>query len=330
MFACSRARVQTNEKALMRFGTTEADDAWHPPTTDDPFWTETLWLRFAMPERNLTGILYAIFRPNLRVSSLFVYVWDRTAATEDTALYVHRAFHLPLPDDLRDVRLPGGFTYQCIEPLTSYDVHYDDDVELRIDLRYTGVHPPVGRGPGETTTSYFQPSRVTGSVRFRGEEVQVDCYELRGSAWGVRPDVRGRPRPADLAKAVGHADTYAASADTTFFIGTSGDLSTTTFHSGFFMRDRELQRIVEGRRTVRRSDSGHPESIEIEARDATGRSFRALGTCVNQMYIPMPSYVVWSNGVQWDVDGELMWGGDDDVPGGRPARHLRSADASGA
>jgi hypothetical protein len=312
----------------MTFGVTADDDTWHEPMSGDPFWTETLWLRFAVPERNLTGILYAIFRPNQRVGSLFVYLWDRSAATEADALYVHRAFHLPQPDDLRDAQLPGGFSYRCIEPLTRYDVHYDDGVELRVDLRYTGVHLPVGRGPAGTTTSYFQPSRVTGTVELNGDELEVDCYELRGSAWDVRPDLRSPPRPDDLTKAVGHADTYGASAGTTFFMGSSGDLSTTSFHSGFFMRDGQIQRIVEGKRSVRRGVAGHPESIEIEARDAVGRTFRAVGTCVNQLYIPMPSYVMWSNGVQWDVDGEAMWGGDDDVPGGRPARHFRPGDES--
>ena len=309
----------------MTFGVTANDDTWHDPPSGDPFWTETLWLRFAVAERNLSGILYAIFRPNQRVASLFVYLWDRAAATEDTALYVHRAFHLPMPDDLRDARLPGGFTYRCIEPLTTYDVHYDDGAELRVDLRYTGVHEPVGRGPNGTTTSYFQPSHVTGSVWLNGDEAEVDCYELRGSAWDVRPDFRSPPRPDDLARAIGHADSYGASADSTFFMGSAGDLSTTSFHSGFFMRGGEVQRIVEGRRTVRRSETGHPESIEIEACDATGRTFHAVGACVNQLYIPMPSYAMWSNGVQWDVDGASMWGGDDDVPGGRPARHLRPA-----
>jgi hypothetical protein len=313
----------------MTFGVTADDDSWHEPSSGDPFWTETLWLRFAVPDRNLTGILYAIFRPNQRVASLFAYLWDRAAATEDTALYVHRAFHLPLPEDLRDVRLPGGFSYRCIEPLAAYDVHYDDGVELRIDLRYTGVHPPVGRGPNGTTTSYFQPSRVIGSMRLNGDEVQVDCYELRGSAWNVRPDLRSPPRPDDLTRAIGHADTYAASTDTTFFMGSAGNLSTTSFHSGFFMRDGEIQQIVEGRRTVQRNDVGYTESIDVEAQDEAGRSFHAVGTCVNQLYIPMPSYAMWSNGVQWDVDGESMWGGDDDVPGGRPARRLHPSATRG-
>jgi hypothetical protein len=310
----------------MKFGVTAEDDSWHVPRTEDPFWTETIWLRFAVPERNLTGVLYPVFRRNQHIGLLGAYVWDRTASSEGDALYVHRMFHLPLPADLRNMRLLGGFAYRCITPLETYEVHYDDGVELRIDLRYDGVHLPVGRGPDGTTTSYFQPCQVTGSIGLNGDEVEVDCFELRASAWGVRPDYRPVPRPDDLTKAVGHADTYAASRDTTFFMGSAGDLKTTSCHSGFFMRDGEIARLVEGQRTVCRAESGLPEAIEVAATDAVGRQLRAVGTYVNQMHMPMPSYVLWSSGVQWNVDGEEMWGGDDDVPGGRTARHVRSAE----
>ncbi len=122
---------------------------------------------------------------------------------------------------------------------------------------------------------------------------------------------------------MGAADSYGASAQTTFFMGSVGDLTSTASHSGYFMRDGELQRIVEGRRTVgRRSAAGFPETIEIEAKDAAGRELHAVGTCVNRMRMAMPSYICWMNGVTWTVDGEELWGGDDDVPGGRPARHV--------
>jgi hypothetical protein len=308
----------------MEFGVTEADDGWHVPTTDHPFWTETLWLRFAVPERSLTGILYPIFRPNQRVGSLSVYLWDHEESVERDALYVHRMFHLPLPHDLRNTELLDVFSYQCITPLERYQVHYDDGVELRVNLRYEGVHPPVGREPDGAATSYFQPCHVSGSLEFNGDVIDVDGYELRGSAWGVRPDFRPPPHPDDPTKVVGHADTYAVSGETTFFMGSAGDLATTNAHSGFHMREGEVARIVDGQRMVTRTSSGVPDTIEVHATDALGRHLHAVGTYVNHMYMPMPSYVLWSNGVQWTIDGEALWGGDDDVPGGRPARHLRA------
>src|SRR5687768_17401786 len=34
------------------------DDGFHPPTSDDPSWTETCWFTFTVPERRLSGQLY--------------------------------------------------------------------------------------------------------------------------------------------------------------------------------------------------------------------------------------------------------------------------------
>ena len=49
---------------------TAVDDDLHSPTNDDPFWTETLWLAFAVPERRITGAIYPVFRTNQGVCSL--------------------------------------------------------------------------------------------------------------------------------------------------------------------------------------------------------------------------------------------------------------------
>ena len=44
------------------------DDEFHPPTSDDPYWTETCWFTFTVPERRLSGQLYPFFRPNQGVA----------------------------------------------------------------------------------------------------------------------------------------------------------------------------------------------------------------------------------------------------------------------
>ena len=41
---------------------THPDDEFHPPTSDDPYWTETCWFTFTVPERRLSGQLYPFFR----------------------------------------------------------------------------------------------------------------------------------------------------------------------------------------------------------------------------------------------------------------------------
>lgn len=43
---------------------TEADDRFREPTRDDPFWSETVWFSFTVPERNMQGYVYPWIRPN--------------------------------------------------------------------------------------------------------------------------------------------------------------------------------------------------------------------------------------------------------------------------
>jgi hypothetical protein len=45
------------------------DDRFHPPGSNDPYWTETCWLTFAVPSLRLSGQLYPFFRPNQRVAA---------------------------------------------------------------------------------------------------------------------------------------------------------------------------------------------------------------------------------------------------------------------
>jgi hypothetical protein len=37
------------------WGLLPEDDQFHPPETDDPWWTETGWFSWMVPERNLLG-----------------------------------------------------------------------------------------------------------------------------------------------------------------------------------------------------------------------------------------------------------------------------------
>ena len=57
------------------------DDQFHPPADkDDPFWTETCWFTFTVPERRLSGQVYPFLRPNQNVTTLGVFLWDDNGA----------------------------------------------------------------------------------------------------------------------------------------------------------------------------------------------------------------------------------------------------------
>jgi hypothetical protein len=149
------------------------DDSLHPREDDDPFVTETRWLGFAVPERRLSGVIYPVVRPNQAVASLGVYLWDDTGPTEEGSLYFNHLWHVPMPADLRDFQLLGGFSHRCLNPLTAYEVSYDDGVELRLRLRYESLHDAVGRGHGGPVNGFTQICRVTGSISLNGDELAV-------------------------------------------------------------------------------------------------------------------------------------------------------------
>src|ERR1700758_1782244 len=74
------------------------DDEFHPPTSDDPFWTETCWFTFAVPERKLSAQLYPFFRPNQGVCAAAAYAWDDSGDQPWNVRYGKNFWHLPIPD----------------------------------------------------------------------------------------------------------------------------------------------------------------------------------------------------------------------------------------
>src|SRR5262249_56231549 len=84
-----RATVRLTEAAKERTVpfVTHPDDRFHPPSSDDPYWTETCWFTFAVPERRLSGQLYPFFRPNQRVAAGGAYFWDESGSSVSSCRY---------------------------------------------------------------------------------------------------------------------------------------------------------------------------------------------------------------------------------------------------
>lgn len=163
------------------------DDEFHPPTSDDPYWTETCWFTFTVPERMLSGQLYPFFRPNQNVAAGAAYFWDAKGSQPWNVLHGKNFWHLPLPDQpLSDIALPNGIRYRCVEPLTAYEIGYSDPDggdEIDVALTFTAVAPPNYLGGSHLD----QPGRYQGTIRLLDEEFEVDSFGFRDRSWGVRP-----------------------------------------------------------------------------------------------------------------------------------------------
>src|ERR1700712_2556910 len=107
-----------------------ADDDFHASPDDNPFWAETTWWSFNVPERKLGGWLHAQFNTNRDAVTWRVYVWDPSGARPEDVRYFRMATDVPLTDatpDLRDVAIPGGgFSVRMLRPLRDYHIEFID------------------------------------------------------------------------------------------------------------------------------------------------------------------------------------------------------------
>ena len=180
------------------------DDEFHPPTSDDPYWTETCWFSFQVPERRLSGQLYPYFQPNQRVCAAAAYFWDDRCDRPWEVLHAKNFWHLPMPDQpLSDISLPNGIRYRCLEAQAVYEIAYDDPDgdEISVRLTYSAIARPNYLGTGHLD----QPGRYRGTITLHGEEINVDSFGFRDRSWGPRTQFgRGRgPRRLQLRDRLG-------------------------------------------------------------------------------------------------------------------------------
>jgi hypothetical protein len=286
------------------------DDSFHPPTSDDPFWAETCWFTFAVPERRLSGQLYPFFRPNLGVCAAGAYFWDETGSAPWNCLYAKNFWHLPMPEgDLVDCRIANGIHYRCLEPLTEYELRYTDpdDGEIEVDLTFRALCPPNYLAGGHLD----QPGRYTGAIRLRGEEIAVDGYGMRDRSWGVRTQfgagIHGTP--------AGHGGySYATASDSDAFHAITMDFGEgcVVIH-GFLLRDGAYARLASGRREVLERKDGYPTRVRLEASDEQGRELLAEGRCVNRIGLHLnPNLFTWNCLAEWQFGSASGWGEDHD------------------
>jgi hypothetical protein len=287
------------------------DDRLHPPASADRWWSETCWFSFDQPGEDVSATIYPLFRPNLGVCSLGVYVWDASAHEPWRVLYGRSFWHLAMPaTDLTELRLEG-LEYDCLEPLRRYRVAYRDEDLLDLELEYTGLREPhatlFGRGVGHLD----QPCHVVGEVTVRGHRIAVDTVAMRDRTWSVRPEDRRSP---------GTAYTYGtADADDQFLVMTTLDGNEGTFvrgvFSGYLVRGGVTAALVSARRQVVERRDGHPVRIELSARDELGRSLHAVGVTRNRLANQAsPSQFAWMSMTAWeDADGRAFVGEDQEV-----------------
>ncbi|MCB0996129.1 MAG: hypothetical protein KDB21_13610 [Acidimicrobiales bacterium] len=294
------------------WGLVPEDDMYHPPQSDEPWWTETVWFSWMVPERNLLGYWYTVFRANIGVNFGGVLVFDDTAVLPWEIPVFDWHWHDPMPDavDLRDLNVLGGMTLKCHEHgrvfQFGYTNQHNDDVSF--DLTYEALMQPMltrQEPPFNHGTHVDQPGRVRGSMTLHGEEIAVDCIAMRDRSWGLR---RPRRQPK-----LGYC--HATADETSSFLAITLDRQGEDgLVGGYLMRDGQWAKLATGRRHVERDPMGRPATVHLEATDELGRPLEAVGTTVSrQVFTAYPDMFCWNSLARWDYDGGTAWGEDQDI-----------------
>jgi hypothetical protein len=187
---------------------TAADIDYHAPPDDDPTWGETNFFGFYVPERSLCGSVYVVTRQQFGIASAHVVLYDRVSLSHKDCVHLDCRQHLAGPERLSDYRLANGLAVRATAPPRDFEIAYQSTDGTELELRFEALmdpfdindHQPDAAGDRLTSTSYKghfdMTGRLTGALRIRGEEIEVDCVDTIDHSWGPKAENDKAPTSA--------------------------------------------------------------------------------------------------------------------------------------
>lgn len=288
-----------------------ADDYLHGHDSH-PWATETWWFCFFIPERGLGGWLYALVRPNQRISAGGLWIWDATGSEPRTSRYF--AHYTALPTRLErlaetPVQFPSSFRVDVEAPGMVYGLQFADEAaDLRLDLTFAATMPAIGHKastpPFYASAHYDQAGHVTGTLQLDGESLEVDCFAIRDRSWGLRSE-RVVPN---------FSYCWLANAEEMFLVYAPRVPGTLEISRGILHRDGVTRPIVSGLREESRDPAnGWVTELAITAQDDLGRRIEASASSVSRLVHPRPTSANTISLLDWSFAGQQAWGEDQDV-----------------
>ncbi len=285
---------------------------------DDPYWTESSWFSWAIPEKDVCGLVWTHFRPNMNCLCGGPMMWDRSGEHvwdmpffDFQTMRVLPEGHWSVDYDKYDFVTPWSLSVKMIEPLKTYKIDYDR-AGFRLDLTYTAVAPPnIMKAPGVTELKsafklhFEQPGRIRGHVELDGVRHEVDCFSIRDGGHG--------PRFMEMAKPGGYAWSTANERTGWHILAPdAADGPVAKAYGGYILRDGILSPLVEGTRRVVERAGPRPEVVEVKATDELGRTVEAIGRAQSPAeFMLFPERGQWWTLFRWDYDGVTGAVGED-------------------
>ncbi|BBZ15378.1 DUF7065 domain-containing protein [Mycobacterium branderi] len=292
--------------------TSEVADYFNMNMGDDPYWSDSSWFSWAIPERNINGFFYTHFRPNMNCLLSGPAMWDPSGQHAWEFLYYDWQLMKPLPSgkygidyNKYDFEAPCTTSVRMLEPLKRYRLGYNRN-NFKLDLVFEAVaapHPVGERSEGGLEHAFRlhfeQPGHITGTVELDGETYRVDCYSIRDGSHGRR----------HLETVMTGGYTWSTADDKTGWhvLAVDKDNSRDTqvvAGYGYLLRDGHMAPITKGVRRVLERTGPRPSVVEVVAEDADGRTLHALGREQTPAEVILfPDHGQWWTLYKWDYDG---------------------------
>ncbi len=283
-------------------------DTFHDWDHSQPYWMETFWYGAWIPQLATTVYLYQWFRPVLGIYGGGCIVWDAHAYLPWDIPAFHYEVNRQITGrlDLRDLQMDNGMRLRTLEEGNRYEMSYARR-DIEVQLRFEATTPPEivnSKGMSEFFAGHIdQAGRYTGLLSIAGRRHEIDCHGIRDRSWGPRimtDDIR-------MNYCHGQSQKLA------FVCYSKPDAQGEQVFKGYLARDgRRLaldggtRRSVYAQQILRR--------VELEIFDTEGRRIVVSGEPMNRMvYEPYPNLITWLHLMRWQVDGETIYGEEQDV-----------------
>jgi hypothetical protein len=216
-------------------------------TTDDPYWNESVWFSFSIPEQRIHGFIQYYFRPNMGMLNGGPVMWDASGLCVCNCLYYNWS-HLqasPAGAEKFNMKANNSLSVNVLEPLTRYSIRYDNDGFV-MDLEWTAAGPIHQLRSGNTAQQAVQkyhmeqPGHMRGIVRRDGVEYAIDCHSMRDTSYG--------PRVYQTSSTGGYF--WGIADNSAFHAIAKGEERQQDVNGGLIWRDGELGSLVSGTRVV--------------------------------------------------------------------------------
>jgi len=313
----------------------EADDFLHlegnPPGASV---TETYYFGFHIAEAAIHGTIYIWFHPNLGVVTAGTMVSQGVRPCSLAANYFDMHAYLKLDDHVNHatgaLSFPGGgLQLTPIKPMAEWHASLNDKAaDTRFDLNFKAAMPAAVRADQK---HFDQSMHVTGSLRLRGTDYVVDCYEIRDRSWqNARPE---DPLPVPPYDWVCVTQGSALALNLSMFddlsvLGNANGalhLPPKLLQDGWVYTNGTLRRIVSAeKRTERNADVLLPLRHEIRAVDEDGKIYDITGETIGSCNWNGWPNMLWHQCLtQWTCNGAPAMGEVQEVQWHDAVRLLR-------